>query len=134
MRTTRLFSDPVVARLSRLLCVPLAWYLWHAQPVAAAPAVPVKEPDAKRLSVVRVNVTNQPWDFLHPWNKRAPFTRRALGAVLPGGRVLVTAELVANANYLELERAESGEKAAATVELVDYEANLALIKPQDENF
>ena len=50
----------------------------------------------KKQSVVRVNETTQSWDFHHPWGKRQPFTRRAIGAVLPGARVLVAAELVAN--------------------------------------
>ena len=86
------------------------------------------------LSVVRVNATDQPWDFFHPWSKHAPYSRQALGAVLPGNKVLVTAELVANANYVELEKAESGEKVAATVDVVDYEANLALLKPNDAAF
>ncbi len=88
----------------------------------------------KKASVVRVNVTNQTYDFFHPWSKRAPYSRRALGAVLPGGRVLVTGELVANSDYVELEKAESGEKIAAEVEFVDYEANLALLKPTDGKF
>ena len=66
----------------------------------------------KELSLVRVNVTGQPYDYLRPWQKKAPFSKRALGAVLPQGRVLVTADLVANQNYVELERAESGEKTA----------------------
>ena len=34
---------------------------------------------------------------------------------------------MANQNYVELERAESGEKTAATVVVIDYEANLALL-------
>ena len=49
-------------------------------------------------------------------------------------RVLVTADLVANQNYVELERAESGEKTAANVVVVDYEANLALLEPTDKKF
>ena len=53
------------------------------------------------LPIIRVNVTNQQWNFMHPWGKRPPYSRRAVGAVLEGGRVLVTAELVANANYVE---------------------------------
>jgi S1-C subfamily serine protease len=69
-----------------------------------------------------------------PWQKKAPFQKRALGAVLPKGRVLVTADLVANQNYIELERAESGEKTAAEVRVVDYEANLALVEPTDKKF
>jgi S1-C subfamily serine protease len=88
----------------------------------------------KELSLVRVNVTGQPYDFVRPWQKKAPFSKRALGAVLPGGRVLVTADLVANQNYVELERAESGEKTAANVVVVDYEANLALLEPAEKKF
>ncbi len=89
---------------------------------------------AKKLSVVRVNVTNQPWDFLRPWGKRPPYSRRAIGAVLPGGRVIVTAEMVANATFLELESPEGGAKVPATIEVVDYEANLALLKTDDAEF
>src|SRR5882757_3273245 len=86
------------------------------------------------LSVVRVNVTNQPWDFGRPWGKRPPYSRRAIGTVLTGNRVLVTAELVANANYVEFETAEGGQKVPATIEVVDYEANLALLKTEDTAF
>jgi S1-C subfamily serine protease len=88
----------------------------------------------KELSLVRVNVTGQPYDFVRPWQKKAPFSKRALGAVLSGGRVLVTADLVANQNYVELERAESGDKSAANVVVVDYESNLALLEPVDKKF
>ena len=103
-----------------------------AAPTGAAP-IAIKTAE-DQLAVVRVNVTNQPWDLIRPWGKRAPSSRRAIGAVLAGQRVLVTAELVANANYVELETAEGGEKTAATVETVDYEANLAILKPDDASF
>ncbi|MEP6955371.1 MAG: PDZ domain-containing protein [Chthoniobacterales bacterium] len=100
--------------------------------VVAAAAVTAVKP--KELSLVRVNVTGQPYDYMRPWQKKAPFSKRALGAVLPKNRVLVTADLVANQNYVELERAESGEKTGADVVVIDYEANLALIAPSDKNF
>ncbi len=108
-----------------------------ASVVVAAP--PKKESaiapgKAKQLSLVRVNVTGQPYDYFKPWQKKAPFSKRGLGALLPQGRVLVTADLVANANYVELERAESGDKSAATVQVIDYEANLALLEPTDKKF
>lgn len=96
-------------------------------------AVDDAKPEAP-LSVVRVNVTQQAWDFGRPWGKRPPFSRRAIGTVLAGQRVLVTAELVANANYVELETAEGGRKVPATIEVVDYEANLALLKTEDAAF
>ncbi len=52
----------------------------------------------RQLSLVRVNVTGQGYDYFRPWQKRAPFSKRALGAVLSQGRVLVTADLVSNQN------------------------------------
>ena len=90
-----------------------------AAPAASPKKVPVPSTETavakpKELSLVRVNVTGQPYDYVRPWQKRAPFQKRALGAVLPQGRVLVTADLVANQNYIELERAETGDKTAAT--------------------
>src|SRR5207244_4209618 len=100
----------------------------------SAPVVPVDVTKEKHVQVVRVNATDQPYDFFHPWSKKTPYTMHALGPVIANKRVLVTAELVANSNYVELEKAESGEKTAATVEVVDYEANLALLKPADEKF
>ena len=104
-----------------------------ASPPVTAPA-PVPAVKPKDLSLVRVNVTGQPHDYTRPWQKKAPAAKRALGAVLPKNRVLITADLVANQNYVELERAESGEKSAADVIIVDYEANLALVEPTDKKF
>jgi len=100
----------------------------------AASPPPNKDVKQKALSLVRVNVTGQPYDYFRPWQKKAPVSKRALGAVLSKGRVLVTADLVTNQNYVELERAESGEKTAANVEVIDYEANLALLQPSEKNF
>jgi S1-C subfamily serine protease len=98
------------------------------------PGVPASMSTQKQLALVRVNVTGQSYDYFRPWQKKAPFSKRALGAVLSKGRVLVTADLVANQNYVELERAETGEKTAARVQVIDYEANLALLEPTEKAF
>src|SRR5215468_2550218 len=98
------------------------------------PAIPTTASTPKQVALVRVNVTGQGYDYFRPWQKKAPFSKRALGAVLPKGRVLVTADLVTNQNYVELERAESGEKTAANVRVIDYEANLALLEPAEKSF
>lgn len=124
-----------ISLLAALLAfAPLAVHAQEATKITKPAAVRAEEVPAKQLSVVRVNVTNQPWDFSRPWGKRPPYSRRAIGAVLPGNRVLVTAELVANANYVEFETAAGGQKAPATVEAVDYESNLALLKTDDAAF
>ncbi|HZA38559.1 MAG TPA: PDZ domain-containing protein [Candidatus Baltobacteraceae bacterium] len=96
--------------------------------------VPAPMTTQKQLALVRVNVTGQSYDYFRPWQKKAPFSKRALGAVLSKGRVLVTADLVANQNFVELERAETGEKTAAKVQVIDYEANLALLEPTEKTF
>ena len=119
-------------RTALLLFLACSVSLTAAQPVKKEPALPGAKP--KELSLVRVNVTGQQYDYFRPWQKKAPFSKRGLGAVLPQGRVLVTADLVANHNYVELERAESGDKSAAEVKVIDYESNLALLEPTEKGF
>ncbi|MEM0896655.1 MAG: PDZ domain-containing protein [Verrucomicrobiota bacterium] len=80
-------------------------------------------------SLVRVNATRQSFDLTRPWEKTSPDRRLGLGAVIEGKRVLTTAEMVANATYVELEIPDSGRKATAEVVAIDYEANLALVRP-----
>src|SRR5262249_8085991 len=98
------------------------------------PAIPTTAINPKQVALVGVNVTGQGYDYFRPWQKKAPFSKRALGAVLPKGRVLVTADLVTNQNYVELDRAESGEKTASNVMDSVDEANLALLEPADNSF
>ncbi len=84
-------------------------------------------------SIVRVNATDQTHNFIRPWEKLNPITRKGLGAVLPNNQVLVTAELVSDYSYIELEKADTGEKTPARVIGVDYEVNLALLAPSEED-
>jgi S1-C subfamily serine protease len=105
-----------------------------AQPEVRKPATAAATVMRRAESVVRVNVTWQSYDFIRPWSKKQQCSRRGLGAVLAGGRVLVTGEMVADASFVELEKPESAEKTPARVVLVDYEANLALIEPSDAKF
>jgi hypothetical protein len=89
---------------------------------------------SSNASILRVNSTNQAYDFFRPWTKKAPFSRRGLGTLIEGGRILVTAELIANNTFIELEKAGTAEKSSATVERVDYECNLAILRPSDPAF
>jgi hypothetical protein len=85
-------------------------------------------------SLLRVNSNNQAFDFFRPWMKKQPFSRRGLGVLIEGGRILVTAELVANSNFIEIEKPATAEKSSAVVERVDYDCNLAVLKPADPSF
>jgi hypothetical protein len=90
--------------------------------------------DESRGSLVRVRASIQPYDQFRPWQKKAPFGLNGTGVVLPGGKVLATAALVENRTEVGLERPGSAEKCAAEVEAIDYEANLALLRPTDTKF
>ncbi|HEY0789937.1 MAG TPA: PDZ domain-containing protein [Chthoniobacterales bacterium] len=99
--------------------------------------VPEREPVTTEFpgsSVIRVNATDQAYDFFRPWSKKAPVNRRGLGMVIANGNVLVAAELVDNSNYIELEKPDTGEKSTAKIQVVDFEANLALLRPEDPRF
>ncbi len=85
-------------------------------------------------ALIRVTVTSQGYYFHRPWQQRRPKTQTAIGVVVPGNRVLVPAVLVANHRYIELETIDSRQKHRAEVDVVDYEANLALLKPMQDSF
>ncbi len=105
------------------------------EPVAEPGPTPEPEPPASQQPpVVRVNVTSQAFNFSQPWRKGTPAIRQGLGVVLVDGRILVTAELVANHTYVELEKPETALKAPARVEVVDYDANLALLAAPAADF
>jgi S1-C subfamily serine protease len=85
-------------------------------------------------SLMQVTVTGQGYNFHRPWQQRRPGTQTALGVIVPGGRILVNGLLVANQRYIELETIDTRTKGRAEVDVVDYEANLALLKPVDPAF
>lgn len=101
-------------------------------PIGEPSPLPTDAPLAR--SLFRVNATGQSWDFLRPWIKKQPFTRRGLGVVVGENQILVTAELVLNHTYVELERPASGERVPAKIEAIDYEGNLALLSATDPEF
>jgi S1-C subfamily serine protease len=84
--------------------------------------------------LVQVTVTSQGYNFHRPWQQRRPTTQSALGVIVGEGRVLVNGLLVANHRYIELETLDNRRKHRAEVEVVDYEANLALLQPTDPEF
>lgn len=102
----------------------------QSTPVAPGTTEPAKNAEA---SIIRVHSTNQSYDYIKPWEKNNPYERHGLGAVLPNNRILVSADLIANHTYISLEKIESEEKAPAQVLSVDYEANLALLAPDDSH-
>jgi S1-C subfamily serine protease len=104
-------------------------------PPSAQVAVEEKPVAAKadvKSSLVRINSTQQSWNIWQPWEKSPPRKRRALAAVVGPQQVLTTAELVADATYLEFESCDGTKFSPAKVIAADYEANLALLGPASD--
>ena len=92
------------------------------------PSVLPAQPEPAK-SLFFVAATSQSARFLQPWEKNQPQRKRGMGALIPGNRVLVTAELTVDSTYIELERPGDGIKATARVTARDYECNLAVVEP-----
>jgi S1-C subfamily serine protease len=91
-------------------------------------------PEVTSKSILRVNSTNQVYDLGSPWQKKPPNGRRGLGVLVGDGSILVTADLVANSNFIELELPANAKKSTATIQHIDYESNLALLRATDPEF
>lgn len=100
-------------------------------PAPTSAAITAPSIDAS-LTVVRVNSTLQNWNVAQPWEKNQPRRRSALGTVVGDFQVITTAEMVADATFLELESTDGTRRARAEVVNVDYEANLALLRLPEE--
>jgi S1-C subfamily serine protease len=85
-------------------------------------------------SIVRVTATRQGYIFNRPWQQQRSVNQTAIGVIVQDGLVLVSGVLVANHRYIELETLDTRRKAPAEVVVVDYEANLALLRPLDADF
>jgi S1-C subfamily serine protease len=84
-------------------------------------------------SAIKIHVTQQAHNLRTPWQKLAPSNSFGLGVLLEGEKVLATANLVQNAQFIEIERPNDGSRSLARVLFVDYEANLALLAPAVSN-
>ncbi len=100
----------------------LALFLTLSLPLLAGP----------EKSVIRVNSTIQNFSASQPWEKAPSRSRRGLGTILPGNRILTTAAMATDATYIELQSADSTQTVTAKVSMIDYDANLALLVPDSE--
>ncbi|HEX7927116.1 MAG TPA: hypothetical protein VF678_05955, partial [bacterium] len=78
--------------------------------------------------IVSIRVTGQSFDPITPWVKQAEQNISGSGLVVEGKRILTTADLVKNANLIEVRKFGRYPDYQARAVLVDYELNLALLE------
>lgn len=87
-----------------------------------------------RKSVVLVRISPIYYNYAIPWVRQGGSSYTVVGLVLPGKRILVLANDIRNAALLEVTRYSSYERSLAKVELLDIEANLAMLSVADDSF
>ena len=106
-----------------LIALLLCLNAWIAP--ASEAAVRVRPED----QVVRLLVTKREIDHSAPWQNEDVTQQAFLAVVLPAGELLTTAYAVADAAFLEIQRFGSSHREEAELVFVDYEADLALVRP-----
>ena len=87
-----------------------------------------------RAGVVRVQVSGQDWNWKTPWAKQPPWTRLAMGLVVPGPRILCASTAFGNHLLVEVQKLGEDARTAGRVVLTDPEGPLALIEVDDPAF
>lgn len=86
---------------------------------------------AENLPLLRISSTSQEYNTAQPWEKKTTRTRRGIGVLVGKNQIITTAEMGANATFIEIETVDSNTAMPAKTIAIDYEANLALISVTD---
>ncbi len=100
----------------------------------AAPAFAAATQPTFESSVVSLTVSYQNWDEDRPWAKKPPGSRLALAVVVEGPRLLTTAQMIAGATLIQVEKFGRPTRATARPVCVDREVDLALLAVDDPGF
>ncbi len=84
--------------------------------------------DFERTLVI-LSVSKQPIDFDAPWKRKDISNLETIGISIDKRFILTTADAVSQSTLIEMTRIGANEKEPLQVFLVDYEINLALLKP-----
>lgn len=101
----------------------------------AASSAPVKNGDHAgwAASVVTLEISRTHYDYAQPWSRFARRFRKT-GVVVGERQLLTTADQVQDRTLVRVQKGGRGPWWSATVEWVDYHANLALISASDPQF
>jgi hypothetical protein len=99
----------------------------------AFPAAPVDSGRDPR-SVVALTVTYQGWDADRPWARTRPAVRQASAVVVEGPWLLTTAQMVADATFIQADKFGRSTRSHPRVQFVDREVDLALLAVDDPGF
>ncbi len=127
----RLLFPTILASLSLIACKPTERTAPEAQKHSQTNHDPSGATDivaaSPEKSLLRISSITQEYNLLRPWEKNNPEERSRMGVYLGNNLVLTTADIAANATYVEMELPDGSRTAPARVVHYDTAYNLALL-------
>jgi S1-C subfamily serine protease len=90
--------------------------------------------EAGRASVIKIYVTNSKGDFAMPWQMDRPNSGTGTGFIIKGRRILTNAHLVADVQFLQVQKSDDSRRYPATVKFVAHDCDLAMLEVADAEF
>jgi hypothetical protein len=84
-------------------------------------------------SVVKVEVSRNIYDYYQPWNRRNDRSAK-IGLVVGERQILTTSQNLSDRTLVRLQKGGRGKWTNASVDWIDYHANLALLTTDDAGF
>lgn len=91
------------------------------------------EEDTVKSSIVKISTVFKVPNYLEPWNESIGRVTGS-GCIIEGNRILTNAHVVANQTFIEVHKHGERKRYTARVEFVSHQADLALLRVDDEHF
>ena len=89
--------------------------------------------DLSKEAIVKVYTVSKRLNYQEPWAS-SMMQSTGSGAIIEGNIILTNAHVVANQTFLEVQRFGERKRYTAKVYAVSHQADLALLKVEDESF
>jgi S1-C subfamily serine protease len=93
----------------------------------------VQQDDVTKQAIVKIYTVAKVPNYQAPWSSSIRSSMGS-GAIIEGNRILTNAHVVANRTFIEVERYGQRKRYIAKVISVSHQADLALLKVEDEQF
>ncbi len=108
-------------------------YIWIVLLSTLCLAAKVHSEDITKQAIVKIYTTAKIPNYQEPWNSSIRSSTGS-GAIIHGGLILTNAHVVANQSFLEVQRYGQRKRYIAKVFAVSHQADLALLKVEDNDF
>ena len=100
----------------------------------AAPFHSEKQAKSISSSVIKIFTTSVKPNYYQPWQMRTQKFSTGSGVIIEKGYILTAAHVVSNGVYVEVKKSTDPKKFIAHVKWISHDADLALLKVEDQSF